>query len=81
MTDRQPLNKWVDYAAIDGVLVLAIKLADEAEFFEEPAAMTKAILDLYTSEAERLKNPSCIAIIETRVATSLLIRILYRLFR
>jgi len=81
MIDRQPLNKWVDYATDAGVLVIAIKLADEADFFEKPEDMTKAILDLYKHESELQNNPSCIAVIETPVATSLLIRILYRLFR
>lgn len=81
MKDLDPKDRWFEKTTPNGVLVISIRLEEEAEFFDNPDAVTEKILDTYREAAKELRHPSCVVVIKTDVASSQLIRILYQLYR
>jgi len=65
----------------DGVIVVSIRIGEEAEAFDNPDRIVESILTSYRESVTIHKSSSCIAVIETRVATSQLIRMLFQLYR
>jgi hypothetical protein len=81
MKDLEPIDRWFGHAVKDGVLVISIQLAEEAELFDNPDHVTDEILQAYNTVTASLQNRSCVVVTKTQAATSQLIRILYRLYR
>ena len=57
MSNRNAVNKWIDYGHDPAVVTLFFKVADDAEFFEKPEDMIQQVCDHYKKRAGEITVP------------------------
>jgi hypothetical protein len=78
---QPPNSKPFEVRTKNGIVVISIKLGEEAEAFDDTDRIAEHVVNAYREASVLIGKASCVAVIETRVATSQLIRIVFQLYR